>query len=432
MGVTFRRAAGKQNIRKKDSTMPIQFDNQQYKQFVDFAAHASDRTIVKIGKDSVPGDGGDGLSTRSIVARSWDFIGNIGRRSASSSKNDAVRELFKSTILGMFGVSDENKLPEPVRTAMKLDDYGKGKPLSARRIRTVKAAVDQMKSAQDFADNAVAGGGAGAKQLRDVYVHLASKVQQVSGKKIPDIRNAAIIGHANRSVCDECKKLAANDERSTFPLDIVRKLKVTLPGGKQLSRDFGKARDELAAFVTGDPGAKYDGLTDRKAKGKVLILMSILNQRIGQGLLNADGLALDPDGRTSQVFFGGKRQDDTAVRYEYSVSFDRDGTLAIKGNVVQEGIDMVMVTGDLGNDTVIAAGPGTKVEAGLELKIAPDELDRLAGLDYSKYDEAAVEAKSQDPAVKNRFSDTSLLGKDFMFAPGKVTCISTYKLTVAG
>lgn len=69
--------------------MSINFDNQQYRQFVDFAAHASDRTIVKIGKDTVPGDGGDGLSTRNIVARSWDFIGNIGRLSSSSSKNDA-------------------------------------------------------------------------------------------------------------------------------------------------------------------------------------------------------------------------------------------------------------------------------------------------------------------------------------------------------
>ena len=184
--------------------------------------------------------------------------------------------------------------------------------------------------------------------------------------------------------------------------------------------------------MTGDPAAKYDGLTDKKAKGKVLVLMALLNQRIGQGLLNADGLALDPDGRTSRVFFGGRRQDDTAVRYEYSVSFGQDGTLAIKGNVVQEGIDMVMVTGDLGNDIVVAAGPGTKVETGLELKIAPDELDRLAGLDYSKYDNAAVEAKSSDPTVKNRFSDLSLLGKEFMFAPGKVTCTSTYKLTVAG
>ena len=207
---------------------------------------------------------------------------------------------------------------------------------------------------------------------------------------------------------------------------------MTLPNGKQLTRDFEKARDELAAFVTGDPQAKYDGLADKKAKAKVLILMSILNQRIGQGLLNGDGLALDPDGRTSQVFFGGKRKDDTAVRYEYSVSFEQDGTLSIKGNVSQEGIDMIMVTGDLGNDTIVTAGPGTKVEASLELKIAPDELDRLAGLDYSQYDNAGVEAKSSDPTVKNRYSDTSLLGKNFMFSPGKVTCTSTYKLTVAG
>lgn len=118
------------------------------------------------------------------------------------------------------------------------------------------------------------------------------------------------------------------------------------------------------------------------------------------------------------------------MRFEYSVSFGQDGTLSIKGNVAQDGLNTIRIIGDQGNDVIGAPGPGTRVEAGLELKIAPEELDCLAGLDYSQYDNADVEAKSSGPTVKNRYSDSSLLGKNFTFSPGKVTCTSSYKLTV--
>ena len=40
----------------------------------------------------------------------------------------------------MFG--GEDKIPAGVRDAMKLQDYGKGKPLTARRILAVKNAID--------------------------------------------------------------------------------------------------------------------------------------------------------------------------------------------------------------------------------------------------------------------------------------------------
>ena len=72
-----------------------------------------------------------------------DFIGNIGRTKEAKGKNDAVRTLFSDTIKGMFGVSDMEDLPDSVKAAMKLNDYGKGKPLTARRIRAVQTAVDQ-------------------------------------------------------------------------------------------------------------------------------------------------------------------------------------------------------------------------------------------------------------------------------------------------
>lgn len=118
--------------------------NDAFKAFTDFATQAkSGSTIAQIGgeKNTVAGTGP--LAGRTIVAKTgFDFIGNVGRRQASRDVNNAVRDLFKQAIADMFGGPD--KIPESVRDAMKMADFGKGKPLTARRILAVKTAVDQV------------------------------------------------------------------------------------------------------------------------------------------------------------------------------------------------------------------------------------------------------------------------------------------------
>ena len=111
----------------------------QYQQFVDFASAdgVKDKTILASEKTQ------DGDLT--IVAKTrGDFRGNILRSKDTRDANDAIRASFKQAIINLFGVTSEDKLPDSVKTAMKLDDYGKGKPLTARRILSVKAAVDKQ------------------------------------------------------------------------------------------------------------------------------------------------------------------------------------------------------------------------------------------------------------------------------------------------
>ena len=121
--------------------MPIELSNATYKAFTDFAAKVSDRTIAAFGDDKNSVKSTNGLDARTIVpSHNWDFIGNVGRRAPKKEANEAVRELFRQSIYDLFG--GESMVPESVKTAMKLEDYGKGKPLSARRIRIVKAAID--------------------------------------------------------------------------------------------------------------------------------------------------------------------------------------------------------------------------------------------------------------------------------------------------
>ena len=64
------------------------------------------------------------------------------RTSDMKTANDQVRDLFLKTVADMFG--GEKFIPDIVRDNMKLEDFGKGKPLTARRINLVRVAIDTL------------------------------------------------------------------------------------------------------------------------------------------------------------------------------------------------------------------------------------------------------------------------------------------------
>ena len=104
--------------------------NNQFQKFYEFAQarklEGKNTAIAKLGGDAPA----DPLAERSIVAKKGDFIGKF-RFQASKDVNNAVRDLFRQTVIDMFG--GERNIPDSVKTAMLLKDYGKGKPLTARR-----------------------------------------------------------------------------------------------------------------------------------------------------------------------------------------------------------------------------------------------------------------------------------------------------------
>jgi len=276
----------------------------------------------------------------------------------------------------------------------------------------------------------VEGFGQNAKKVRDAHAKMAERVDKETGTTTAERRNANMLGIVNSSICDECKKMAAGDwENVTFFNDVTRKLNVTLPNGEKLAGEFEEARDQLSSLVKKD--AKYSDLAE-KEKAKVHVLMAILNQRPGQGLLFSEGLTLDSKGNDSKVFFGGEKGK-SSIKYSYTLSLAKDGALDIKCRASQDSFNMIMLFGDsLKGEGTVAVMPGkdSKVEATMELKIDKTELDRLAGIDFSKYDADGVKAKYSDPNIQNRYSDRTLLGEDFMLDDAKVTCTSTYKMTV--
>lgn len=118
--------------------------NPQYAKFVQFAESQADaihsKTIARVDGNGVPG--GVDLACRNIKASDSDKVGSWWRNQSDKDANDVVRNLFRQSIIDMFG--GEALIPPKVKTAMRLKDYNCGKPLTARRIMAVKTEVDKL------------------------------------------------------------------------------------------------------------------------------------------------------------------------------------------------------------------------------------------------------------------------------------------------
>ena len=122
-----------------------------------------------------------------------------------------------------------------------------------------------------------------------------------------------------------------------------------------------------------------------------------------------------------------------ALVVRHHVRVAKDGSLNISCRATQENFSMMMLfggTADGEGSVPVMPGKGSKVEATMNLKIDTAELDRLAGIDFSKFDDKGVSEKYADKNLQHRYSDRTLLGNDFMLDDSKITCTSTYKLTI--
>ncbi|MBR3221665.1 MAG: hypothetical protein IKF72_05465 [Kiritimatiellae bacterium] len=126
--------------------------SEQFNKFVSFAQEQIDRGERKAiaTKGDVLVGGGTPLEERRIsTTDNGDFVcKSIFRGRDTKKVNNEVRALFMKTIAEMFG--GERNIPESVKTAMLLKDYGKGKPLTARRIIEVRDAIAGLGRANCF------------------------------------------------------------------------------------------------------------------------------------------------------------------------------------------------------------------------------------------------------------------------------------------
>ena len=117
--------------------MPTQVNTNysaNFQKFVDFA-----------NKAYGPNGKGEDTVVRLSGMPKGDYKGvfaSFARTAEMKTANDQVRDLFRRTIADMFG--GERNIPDIVRDNMKLEDFNKGKPLTARRINLVRIAIDTL------------------------------------------------------------------------------------------------------------------------------------------------------------------------------------------------------------------------------------------------------------------------------------------------
>ena len=114
--------------------------NPQFNQFVAFAEQqvdpAKSKAIARLDQPNAA------LAARTISAATDDKVYAIRRSEVSKGENRAVRDLFQKAVEDLFGGKDH--VPDSVREAMEMKNFdNSGRPLTARRIMAVKAAIDR-------------------------------------------------------------------------------------------------------------------------------------------------------------------------------------------------------------------------------------------------------------------------------------------------
>jgi hypothetical protein len=218
--------------------MPLELNaTDQFNSFLRFAqesqAAGKETAIARRGNIYNP------FFASTVVAAEKDGVGGFAalfRSSSSKKENDVSRELFRESVADIFG--GEARIPDSVKAAMKLDDYGSGKPLTARRILAVKAAIDAAaERASTIYDTARANAG-------NTYLHAGEE-----GRALVDarIREAVMSCGGDHDVEDI---LAASADRILLGGDYG--LRSSADIAKRLA-DLRADFEELRRVAKGDP-----------------------------------------------------------------------------------------------------------------------------------------------------------------------------------
>ena len=246
------------------------------------------------------------------------------------------------------------------------------------------------KRTDDYINATVTGSGQGAEVMKNLLrakLGNASKPEEKLGKSLAANANAMM----NWNICGEMKKIVTGQE-CQFKADIYRGTNVTLKNGKnsfKLTMKFETARDELAQFVTGDANATYEGLAKAEDKNKVHLLMALVSQETEKAAQMGSEIAIEP--RESDQAFGEFGKYDGQSR-SYTVEMRHDGGIALHYVMDNEITDIKDNTTNDGLDDEISVGEGSRWKCTLDYTLKGDEFNRLAKLDFSKFDDSEGKA----------------------------------------
>ena len=263
--------------------MPLHLDNAQFNAFVSFAQNAKD--VNSVAGESAPAGP---LASRTISVRKDDEMHALVRSNDSRKSNNRVRNLFRDSVVNLFG--GESRIPASVKKAMALSDYDKGRPLTARRILVVKAAIDAVKGSVD---------------VRGDNAKIASAVGNLKFDQLPPDIDAAI-EEVRAAAADRDSVGMGKDKSSLVDFLGRKRVQQTLvdfakASGRPLSRTdvrdilFGmvnKGRlvevERLSAFMASLGTSKIDALANRSPAYAVMEAVPGLEEKLAACRNGAD------------------------------------------------------------------------------------------------------------------------------------------------
>ena len=222
--------------------MPIQVNatiKANYNKFVNFAKTKNEDTVVRFS--GMPS--GDYKGALASFARTSDM----------KTANDQVRDMFRKTIAGLFG--GEKFIPEAVRKSMKMEDFGKGRPLTARRINLVKNAIESLgggkfKDAASIARADEAGCGGSLTTL----ARTSNIYQKATGCTDAEAEAVALDVESNARLLFECGGPVAYDAKKFKKgLDLMDKATEVVRQGLQAKGIDPKEYDSMEFALSLDP-----------------------------------------------------------------------------------------------------------------------------------------------------------------------------------
>ena len=308
------------------------------------------------------------------------FAGNRalsdGLRVALGGTGNALRiQMFEleDSLSRHLGVASEG-IPAAPDPQPRPDSFGAaGLVDDAIRLARGRLAVEK----KDAVDTYVRGASPAADRLRGVFSDRLGPEPDDPESTLSDTFQAVASTMLNRAILKDMQKFETG-QLTQFDLDRNRGYKIVLAGVGEVSEDPAVARDQFAKFVSRNPAATYASL-DRRTRRKAHLAMAIASQGSHNAVNFGFGVMLDPQGRTFAASFAGKLGERT-----FTMEINSEGGLAVLFRGVQNPTHLIA-----GGESV-PCGPGSQVEAKLDLLVSAEEQERLAGIDFAAYDDHPV------------------------------------------
>ena len=231
--------------------------------------------------------------------------------------------------------------------------------------------------------NRIAGGnGAAAQRARQILeAKLGPDPQDPEAKTIGElVRN--VRGFLLKGVLRDLKSAAKGEKGSYLSVDFNRSA-INLPGvGTIRPTNADEAANYFAQFVTGRKDATYAGLT-RKEKAKADLAIAMAAQTSQNALLTGFSVMMDPDGKIANFTPSGSSNPGV---WSVAMEFGKNGELKVSVTADMKPKGVAINGGD-----VEICGPGSMFKFSADFTFTASELNRIADVDFSKYDGTALD-----------------------------------------